>query len=136
MAERAGAYGMPAVTVDGSDFFAVYEAVAEAVQRGRGGGGPSAIEAVASRYYGHFEGDAQQYRDSEELKESRLANDPIPRFLAAERCSDLDSARLEQIDADILSSLDAGFERAFAAAEPTLDQLYTDVYVNYRGESA
>jgi TPP-dependent pyruvate/acetoin dehydrogenase alpha subunit len=136
IAERAGAYGMPAVTVDGTDFFAVYEAVAEAVQRGREGGGPSAIEAVASRYYGHFEGDAQAYRDSDELKESRIANDPIPRFLADERCSDLDSARLEQIDADILSTLDAGFERAFAAADPTPDQLYTDVYVNYRGESA
>jgi TPP-dependent pyruvate/acetoin dehydrogenase alpha subunit len=136
IAERAGAYGMPATVVDGSDFFAVYEAVAAAVQRGRDGGGPSAIEAIASRFYGHFEGDAQQYRDNQELKESRLSQDPITRFLADERCSDLDSNRLEQIDANILSSLDVGFERAFAAADPTPDQLYTDVYVNYRGESA
>ncbi|TDG13317.1 thiamine pyrophosphate-dependent dehydrogenase E1 component subunit alpha [Seongchinamella unica] len=136
IAERAGAYGMPAVTLDGTDFFAVYEAVADAVQRGRQGRGPSAIEAIASRYYGHFEGDAQQYRDSTELESSRITSDPIPKFLADSRCSDLETARIEQIDAEILASLDAGVERALAAADPLPEQLYSDVYVNYRGESA
>ena len=136
IAERAGAYGMPAVMVDGSDFFAVYEAVAEAVALGREGGGPSAIEAVASRYYGHFEGDAQAYRNAEELKASRAASDPIARFLADARCSELDSSVIEQIDREIQDALDAGVERALAAADPTPDQLYTDVYVNYRGEPA
>lgn len=136
IAERAGAYGMPAVTVDGSDFFAVYEAVAEAVKLAREGGGPSAIEAVASRYYGHFEGDAQQYRDADELEASRAASDPIAKFLADVRCSELESSRMDSIDAQIQDTLDAGVERALAAADPTPDQLYTDVYVNYRGESA
>ena len=136
IAERAGAYGMPAVTLDGSDFFAVYEAVGEAVQRGRDGGGPSAIEAVSSRYYGHFEGDAQQYRDADELKHSRETSDPLAKFLADERCSELDSDRIAQIDADIQATLDAGVERALAAADPTPEQLYSDVYVSYRGESA
>ncbi|MFT4825714.1 MAG: TPP-dependent pyruvate/acetoin dehydrogenase alpha subunit [Halioglobus sp.] len=136
IAERAGAYGMPAVTVDGSDFFAVYEAVGEAVKLGREGGGPSAIEAVASRYYGHFEGDAQQYRDADELEASRAASDPIAKFLADARCSELESSRMDSIDAQIQDTLDAGVERALAAADPTPDQLYTDVYVNYRGESA
>ncbi|MEP1472681.1 MAG: thiamine pyrophosphate-dependent dehydrogenase E1 component subunit alpha [Halieaceae bacterium] len=136
IAERAGAYGMPAVTVDGSDFFAMYEAVAEAVQRGREGGGPSAIEAVSSRYYGHFEGDAQQYRDADELQHSRETSDPITKFLADDRCSELDSAKIAQIDADIQAILDAGVERALAAADPTPEQLYTDVYLSYRGESA
>jgi TPP-dependent pyruvate/acetoin dehydrogenase alpha subunit len=136
IAERAGAYGMPAVLVDGSDFFAVHEAVGEAVMRGREGGGPSAIEAVASRYYGHYEGDAQAYRNAEELKASRAASDPIEKFLADARCSELDSSKIDQIDRDIQDILDAGVERALAAADPTPDQLYTDVYVNYRGESA
>lgn len=136
IAERAGAYGMPAVTVDGSDFFAMYEAVAEAVQLGREGGGPSAIEAVSSRYYGHFEGDAQQYRDADELQHSRETSDPISRFLADDRCAELDSARIAQIDADIQAMLDAGVERALAAADPTPEQLYTDVYLSYKGESA
>ena len=136
IAERAGAYGMPAVTVDGSDFFAVYEAVNDAVARARDGAGPSAIEAVASRYYGHFEGDAQRYRDSAELDASRLSSDPLPRFLADSRCEALDDSKIEQIDAEIQDILDAGVERALNAAEPALDQLYADVYVNYRGESA
>jgi TPP-dependent pyruvate/acetoin dehydrogenase alpha subunit len=136
IAERAGAYGMPAVTVDGSDFFAVYEAVGEAVKLAREGGGPSAIEAVASRYYGHFEGDAQQYRDAGELEASRAASDPIAKFLADARCSGLESSRMDSIDVQIQDMLDAGVERALAAADPTPDQLYTDVYVNYRGESA
>jgi TPP-dependent pyruvate/acetoin dehydrogenase alpha subunit len=136
IAERAGAYGMPAVTVDGSDFFAVYEAVGEAVQLGRNGGGPSAIEAVASRYYGHFEGDAQQYRDANELEASRATSDPIQKFLADTRCSDLESGRIQDIDDAIQKVLNAGVERALAAADPTADQLYDDVYVSYRGESA
>jgi pyruvate dehydrogenase E1 component alpha subunit len=114
----------------------MYEAVGEAVQRGRDGGGPSAIEAVSSRYYGHFEGDAQQYRDADELKHSRETSDPLVKFLADERCSELDSARIAQIDADIQATLDAGVERALAAADPTPEQLYSDVYLSYRGESA
>ena len=127
---------MPAVTVDGSDFFAVYEAVGEAVKLGREGGGPSAVEAVASRYYGHFEGDAQDYRDSEELEASRAASDPITNFLADSRCSDLESNRIDEIDNTIQSVLDAGVKRALAAADPSPEQLYSDVYVNYRGDTA
>jgi pyruvate dehydrogenase E1 component alpha subunit len=136
IAERAGAFGMPAVTVDGSDFFALYEAVGEAVQRGRDGGGPTAIEAVAERYYGHFEGDAQQYRDAAELQSSRAAADPVPRFLADARCSELDPDRIGEIDRSIQALLDAGVERALAADDPTPEQLYTDVYLSYRGEPA
>jgi TPP-dependent pyruvate/acetoin dehydrogenase alpha subunit len=136
IAERAGAYGMPAVTIDGSDFFAVYETLAEAVARGRQGGGPSAVEAVATRYYGHFEGDAQQYRDADEITASRAASDPIEKFLRHDKCSGLDPAKIASIDAGIQQILDAGVERALAAADPTPEQLYTDVYVSYRGESA
>jgi TPP-dependent pyruvate/acetoin dehydrogenase alpha subunit len=135
IAERAGAYGMPAVTIDGSDFFAVYEALAEAVARCRQGGGPSAVEAVATRYYGHFEGDAQQYRDADEITASRAA-DPIEKFLRHDKCSGLEPEKIASIDAGIQQILDAGVERALAAADPTPEQLYTDVYVSYRGESA
>ncbi len=136
IADRAGAYGMPAVTLDGTDFFAVYEAMAEAVARAREGAGPSAIEAVAPRYYGHFEGDAQQYRDAGELEAARKNADPITKFLADPRCSGLEQDRIQQIDDDIQASLDAGVERALAAADPLPEELYSDVYVSYRGESA
>ncbi len=55
IARRAAGFGLPAVTVDGTDFFAVYEATSEAVKRAREGGGPSVIEAKAFRWHGHFE---------------------------------------------------------------------------------
>ena len=58
IAGRAAAFGMPAVKVDGTDYFAVRAAAKEAIDRARAGGGPSAIEATSVRFYGHFEGDA------------------------------------------------------------------------------
>src|SRR5689334_12760486 len=62
VAKRADGFGMPGIIVDGLDFFAVYEAAGEAVERARSGGGPSLIECKVNRYYGHFEGDQQTYR--------------------------------------------------------------------------
>ncbi len=136
IAARAGAYGMPAATIDGSDFFTVYETLAEAVERGRTGGGPTAVEAIATRYYGHFEGDPQQYRDAAEIAAARANADPIEKFLSDPRCKDLDPAQIAAIDAEIQSILDAAVERALAADDPTPDQLYADVYLSYRGETA
>jgi len=135
IAERAGSFGMPAVVVDGSDFFAVHKACREAIERGRNGGGPTAIEAVSARYYGHFEGDPQDYRDKEELREQREAGDPLPRFLADERALVLDAARVADIDAEIFAELDRTVELALSAADPTPEKLYTDVYVHYEGRA-
>ena len=134
IAERAGAYGMPAAVVDGSDFFAVHAACREAIQRGRDGGGPTAIEAVSARYYGHFEGDAQAYRDNEEMLRQRAEGDPLPKFLADPRASVLDASTVAQIDAEIQAALDRAVEYALAADDPTPDKLYTDVYIHYEGE--
>jgi len=134
IAARAGSFGMPSVVVDGSDFFAVHAACREAIERGRDGGGPTAIEAVSARYYGHFEGDAQAYRDNEEMKRQRIEGDPIPRFLADPRASVLDEELINTIDAQIQTDLDHAVEQALAADDPTPDKLYTDVYINYEGE--
>ena len=71
IAGRAAGFGLPAVTVDGTDFFAVYDATSEAVKRAREGGGPSVIEAKAFRWHGHFEGDPALYRAEGEVQ--RLA---------------------------------------------------------------
>jgi len=133
IAERAGAYGMPAEVVDGSDFFAMYDACQRAITRGREGGGPTAIEAVCNRYYGHFEGDAQAYRDQAELDAERAVSDPLPRFLADPRAAALTEEKIVEIDAAILAEIDRGFEVTYAAADPTPDKLYTDVYIHYEG---
>ena len=80
IAARAAAFGMPAEKVDGVDFFAVYDAVGRAVERARRGEGPSAVEAFAMRWYGHFEGDMQKYRESKEVDRLRKSADPLVKF--------------------------------------------------------
>ena len=135
IAERAGSFGMPAETVDGSDFFALYDALGTAVQNARSGGGPAAVEAIVPRYYGHFEGDAQQYRDPDEIRTSQASSDPIEKFLQHEQSSVLELSRLSEIDEDIQDTLNAGVERALSAPEPSAEQLFTDVYLNYREAS-
>jgi pyruvate dehydrogenase E1 component alpha subunit len=111
----------------------MYDACQRAITRGREGGGPTAIEAVCNRYYGHFEGDPQAYRDQDELAQERAASDPIPRFLSDPRAEALSAESIAEIDAAILSEIDRGFEVTYAAADPTPDKLYTDVYIHYEG---
>lgn len=65
VADRAKGYGIPGVTVDGFNPFAVYRAVREAVDRARAGGGPTLIEARFYRYIGHFVADDERYRDTD-----------------------------------------------------------------------
>ncbi len=62
IADRAAAYGVPGVVVDGQDALEVQRVTAEAVERARSGGGPTLIEAKTLRIRGHYEGDRQQYR--------------------------------------------------------------------------
>jgi len=79
IADRAAAYDMPGVTVDGNDVMAVYEAAQEAIKRARQGQGPTLIECKTYRHRGHFEGDPCVYRQPKELEEWK-EKDPIPRF--------------------------------------------------------
>jgi TPP-dependent pyruvate/acetoin dehydrogenase alpha subunit len=81
IAERAPSWAAHGVRVDGLDVEQVADAFSSAVQRGRAGQGPSIIEAMCYRFRGHFEGDADLYRSTEE-KERRRAADPIERIKA------------------------------------------------------
>jgi pyruvate dehydrogenase E1 component alpha subunit len=76
-ADRAGGYGIPGERIEDNDVEAVYDAAARAVARARAGEGPSLIEVHTVRLLGHFEGDAQGYRDDLTGIEGR---DPIPRY--------------------------------------------------------
>ena len=129
---RAKAFGMPGENVDGTDFFAVYEAVGKAVDRARNGGGPSAVEAKAIRFFGHFEGDPQLYRTKEEIKDLQENADPIKNFIkSVTDAGQLTMDELTTIDAEILAMLDEKIEAAKAAPIPPGEALYTDVYINY-----
>jgi len=79
IADRAVAYNIPGVIVDGNDVLAVYDAVYKAVQRAREGRGPTLIECKTYRWRGHFEGDPQLYRTKNEVEDWKK-NCPIERF--------------------------------------------------------
>ncbi|MGF6438221.1 thiamine pyrophosphate-dependent dehydrogenase E1 component subunit alpha [Kosakonia sp. 1610] len=130
IAGRAAGFGLPAVTVDGTDFFAVYEATAEAVKRAREGGGPSVIEAKAFRWHGHFEGDPGLYRGEGEIERLRADHDPLKIF-ASKTAEKLTREALEAIDADVKAQVDDAVIKARAAGYPVAESLLTDVYVSY-----
>ncbi len=128
IADRAAAYDMPGVVVDGNDVLAVHEAVGEAVKRARRGEGPTLIECKTYRWRGHFEGDACTYRCVEELNEW-MAKDPIPRFEEKLVESGLvTAAELEGIKAAVKKELDAALEFAQSSPLPELSALLEDVY--------
>ncbi len=131
IANRAQAYEIPGVVVDGLDLFAVYEAAGEAIARARRGEGPTLIEAKTYRYYGHFQGDQVTYRTEEELNHYR-DRDPITsvRTFMIERGM-ASAEELDAVDAQIHKDLDVAWEDAKAAPFPDPTETLTDVYVNY-----
>ena len=129
IAGRAEGFGMPSYKLDGSDFFAVQEAAAEAVQRARKGDGPSAIECYAKRWYGHFEGDPQHYRTKKELESIRKNNDPLIIFRQkVEEAGLIESSELDLIDDDLLSQVTNAVEKAKNSPLPNVEELTTNVY--------
>jgi len=132
IANRAAGFGMPATRVDGTDFFAVHEAVGEAVRRAREGGGPSAVELVAKRFGGHFVGDAMLYRTAEERERCMREEDPLLVFRRkVTEAQLLTEAQLDALDADVASLIDEAARSADAAPFPTAADLEADVYVSY-----
>ena len=131
-ADRASAFNMPGVVVDGHDFFAVYEAAGEAIKRAREDSAPSLIEVKINRYYGHFEGDAQTYRGKDEVKIIRETKDCLDKFRAKVTSAKLlDDSELNAIDSDVAEIIDNAVDRAKAASKPPVAELLTDVYISY-----
>jgi TPP-dependent pyruvate/acetoin dehydrogenase alpha subunit len=130
--DRAAGFGLPGVTVDGLDFFAVYEAAGEIIKRAREGGGPALLECKMVRMFGHFEGDQQTYRAKGEVDDIRANKDCIRMF--AERVIEsgvISRAELDAIDREAVSKIEEAVTYAKAAPLPTAADLTTDVYVSY-----
>jgi len=129
---RAAGFGMPGVTVDGHDFFAVHAAAEEAIDRARNGGGPTLIECKLDRFFGHFEGDNQSYRAEGEVKEIRENKDCIKRF-SATLVTDtaITTDDLSTIDDEVQVIIDNAVAKALADSEPGEADLLTDVYIKY-----
>ncbi|WP_026961445.1 thiamine pyrophosphate-dependent dehydrogenase E1 component subunit alpha [Alicyclobacillus herbarius] len=132
IADRAAGYSMPGVVVDGKDVVAVYQAAAEAVQRARQGDGPTLIECITYRNYGHFEGDAQTYKVKEERKRHLEDLDAITRFRSYLVDGGLaQEAELTRIEAEVQAAVEHAIQFADESPLPSVDDLYEDVYVSY-----
>jgi pyruvate dehydrogenase E1 component alpha subunit len=132
VAKRADGFGIPGVSVDGFDFFAVQEAAGEAIARARGGGGPSLMECKVMRYFGHFEGDQQTYRGEGEVDELRRTRDCLLAFTRRVTEGGLvEQDALSAIDAEVRALIDEAVAEAKAGTDPMPDEVRTDVYVSY-----
>ncbi len=128
IADRAKAYDVPGVAVDGNDVMAVYEAAGEAVKRAREGKGPSLIECKTYRHKGHFEGDPTVYRPKEEF-EAWLKKDPLPRFESALReMGLLTAARVTDLRKEIGAKVEAAVKFAEDSPWPEPEEILQDVY--------
>ncbi|EDK34283.1 PdhA [Clostridium kluyveri DSM 555] len=132
IADRAKAYGIPGVVVDGNDPVEVYEASKTAVERARAGKGPTLIECKTYRQRGHFEGDSAPYKLKEE-QEGWIKKDPIPRFeryLLENKIlgDDKLKAMKESVDNQIKEAVDF----ALNSPEPELSSVFEDVYTDIK----
>jgi pyruvate dehydrogenase E1 component alpha subunit len=131
VADRASAYCIPGIVVDGNDVIAVYEAASEAVKRARKGQGPTLIECKTYRHRGHTEGDpGTAYRSKEEIAEWK-EKDPIPRFeKKLLQAKVLAKKKMNDIKKSFEQELDEGLKFADDSPYPDSSDMLVDVYVN------
>jgi pyruvate dehydrogenase E1 component alpha subunit len=128
IAERAGAYNMPGVIVDGNDVLAVYGAMAEATERARRGTGPSLLECKTYRRGGHSRNDQGSYRPTEEV-EAWMRRDPILLFFHYLSDKGLMSEHEDhQIRSSAATRVRESVDFALKSAHPESGDAYTDVY--------
>jgi len=129
IAERAAAYNMPGVRVDGKDLLEVYQTAGEAIDRARKGEGPTLIECVTYRNYGHFEGDEQKYKAQTASKEKELADrDCITEFRKTAISEKwLTAEEADKIETQAAADVEAALAFAKNSREPRPEALYEDV---------
>jgi pyruvate dehydrogenase E1 component alpha subunit len=135
IADRASAYGIPGIAVDGNDVLAVYEAATEAVSRARKGHGPTLIECKTYRHRGHFEGDPGAYKPAKE-QEEWLKKDPLPRLISVMKENGFTDEELAALDDSVANDLaDAvafASESPFPKVESTVEDVYSDIIEEVR----
>ena len=128
-ADRASAYGLEPIVVDGNDVDAVFGVASRAIQRARRGDGPSLIEAVTYRHGGHSRADPGKYRPDDEV-EAWKARDPIPAHRARLHEAGVDTAALDAIDEETKAMIAEAEAFARAAPEPSPAVIETQVWTD------
>ena len=129
IAQRAIAYGIPGLTVDGNDAVAVFQAAREAVDIARKGEGPTLLECQTYRHKGHSRFDPAKYRPEEEVEEW-MKKDPIMRLrkmLTEEQIMSEEEAG--EIDKRIIAEVEQAAEFALESSYPELEEALEDVFV-------
>lgn len=128
IADRAVAYGIPGVTVDGNDVLAVYEAARKAVERARNGEGPTLIECKTYRHKGHSRIDPAKYRPNEEVEEW-LRKDPIKRFKKKLlQMNVLTETEIQSVEKEVLAEIEEAVKFAMESPYPAPEEALEDVY--------
>jgi TPP-dependent pyruvate/acetoin dehydrogenase alpha subunit len=128
-ADRARAYGLDPVLVDGNDPDATFQAAITAIEHARNGGGPALVEAETYRHGGHSRADPGQYRPDEEV-EAWLSRDPIPVYRARLLEAGVDETVLTRIEEMAQAAVDAAAKEAEASPPPPLSLVETDVWAD------
>src|SRR3954469_14182027 len=128
-ADRASAYGLEPVLIDGNDVDVVYRTAQRALDLARRGGGPSLIEAETYRHGGHSRADPGKYRPDDEVKEW-MSKDPLPRYRTRLAQMGVSEAELQKIDDETKAKIDEATEIARNAPPPPLEIANTDVWAN------
>ncbi|MCU1659925.1 MAG: pdhA [Pseudonocardiales bacterium] len=128
ISKRGAAYTMRSIHVDGNDPEAMYEAAKTAVDAARAGEGPTLIEAMTYRFYGHVMGDMMKYMPDDELEAARAA-DPVLKLRAdLIAAGTLTDEQVTQIEAGLRTEIDEAFEYAMSSPLPDASDATTDVY--------
>ena len=128
-ADRASAYGLPSIIVDGNDADAVYQIASEALAKARAGGGPSLIEAMTYRHSGHSRADPAKYRPEGEL-EKWLLRDPVVTYRERLLQNGFNEPTLKDMEAVAMGKVDAATATAKAAPLPLIEDIEKNVWAN------
>jgi pyruvate dehydrogenase E1 component alpha subunit len=128
IAERAKAYDIPGVIVDGNDVVAVYQATKEAVNRARAGEGPTLIECKTYRWHTHFEGEPDTYRPPEEVEtwKEREPIAPFRRLLIKNNF--LTEAEADEVEEGARNEVEEAVRFARSSPSPELELALADVW--------
>jgi pyruvate dehydrogenase E1 component alpha subunit len=127
--DRASAYGLEKIVIDGNDADAVYREAQKAFAKARAGEGPSLVECLTYRHSGHSRADPAKYRPEGELERWKQ-RDPIKIYRERLKQFGVSEKAITDIDAEVRKDVDDATERCKAAPNPPMDILTTDVYAD------
>ncbi|MHB8398928.1 MAG: thiamine pyrophosphate-dependent dehydrogenase E1 component subunit alpha [Candidatus Limnocylindrales bacterium] len=128
-ADRAAAYGLERILIDGNDVDEVLATAERVIATARAGGGPALVEAETYRHGGHSRADPASYRPAEEVRDW-MARDPLPTYRARLVAAGAAEARLDEVDREVAAEIEVAISEATAMAPPNLESVGDDLWAD------